>query len=131
MKVQFEEFEEENEDVPQRKQLELGEQEQEELEEEPEEEPEEEVEPVREQPRFKQPIGRGRPVGSVKRKEEPRPIRADVEEPRPAQVKAEPPKEPQMIAVPRAVSVETMFNEIYDGQQEIRQMLMAILERLK
>jgi hypothetical protein len=38
---------------------------------------------------------------------------------------------PQYVAVPRAVPVETMLNELYDGQQEMRQVLMAILEKLK
>jgi hypothetical protein len=39
--------------------------------------------------------------------------------------------QPQYVAVPRAVPVETMLNELYDGQQEMRQVLMAILEKLK
>jgi len=39
--------------------------------------------------------------------------------------------QPQYVAVPRAVSTETMLNELYDGQQEMRQVLMAILEKLK
>ena len=42
-----------------------------------------------------------------------------------------PQAQPQYVAVPRAVPVETMINELYDGQQEIKQILMAILEKLK
>lgn len=42
-------------------------------------------------------------------------------------------KEPEIkyVAVPRAVPMESMINEIYDGQQEIKQMLAAIMENLK
>jgi len=49
----------------------------------------------------------------------------EVEEPEPVQA------QPQYVAVPRAVPVETMLNELYDGQQEIRQILLAIVEKLK
>ena len=38
--------------------------------------------------------------------------------------------EPQYVAVPRVVSMETMLNEIYDSQQEIRQALIAVLNKL-
>ena len=47
------------------------------------------------------------------------------------QIQEEMPTQPQYVAVPRAVPVETMINELYDGQQEIKQILMAILEKLK
>jgi len=37
---------------------------------------------------------------------------------------------PQYVAVPRVVPIETMLNELYDGQQEIKQTLLAIMEKL-
>jgi len=37
----------------------------------------------------------------------------------------------QYVPVPRAVPIETMINELYDGQQEIKQALMAILDKIK
>jgi ASC-1-like (ASCH) protein len=43
-------------------------------------------------------------------------------------------EQPQMVAVPRVVSMEMMLNEIYDGQQEIKQALLSViagLEKLK
>jgi hypothetical protein len=40
------------------------------------------------------------------------------------------PQSPQYVAIPRAVSIEAMLNEIYDGQQEMKQILNAILERI-
>ena len=39
--------------------------------------------------------------------------------------------EPQYVAIPRAVPMETMLNEIYDAQQEIKQMLMSFLDKIK
>lgn len=38
--------------------------------------------------------------------------------------------QPQVYAVPRAVSVEEMFNQIYDGQQEIKQLLLGFIEAI-
>ena len=66
------------------------------------------------------------PAKKVEQKQEPK-----VEEaPQEAQ--------PQYVAVPRAVPIETMLNELYDGQQELRQgqqeikqVILAILEKLK
>jgi len=54
------------------------------------------------------------------REVEPEEIEAE-EEPKP-EVKEE--AEPRYIAVPRAVPMETMLNEIYDSQQRIEQALM-------
>jgi hypothetical protein len=72
--------------------------------------------------------------------------RLETIEPKPSNKKGRPPKtkvlleevepkvkakpEPQYVGVPRAVPIETMINEIYDGQQEIKQVLMVILEKL-
>lgn len=36
----------------------------------------------------------------------------------------QPQKEPEVVVVPRAVSIENMFNEIYDMQQQILQILL-------
>ena len=41
------------------------------------------------------------------------------------------PTQPEYIAVPRVVPASTMLNEIYDGQQEMKQILMALLEKVK
>lgn len=45
--------------------------------------------------------------------------------------KPEPVQQPQYVAVPRVVSIEAMVNELYDTQQEMRQILTAILEKIK
>lgn len=37
----------------------------------------------------------------------------------------------EVVAIPRVVSVEEMLNELYTGQQEIKQALYAIFEKLK
>jgi len=37
--------------------------------------------------------------------------------------------QPQVYAVPRAVPMETMVNEIYDGIQRLEQLLMALLQQ--
>ena len=39
-------------------------------------------------------------------------------------------QQPQVVAIPRAVPVETMLNEIYDGQQEMRQSVEEIKQAL-
>ena len=54
-----------------------------------------------------------------------------VEPVRKVEEKKSEPVQPQYVAVPRAVSMEVMINELYDGQQEIKQILSAILEKLK
>ena len=40
------------------------------------------------------------------------------------------PQAPQYVQVPRAVPIETMLNEIFDGQQELKQILVAIYQKL-
>jgi len=39
--------------------------------------------------------------------------------------------QPQYIAIPRAVPVESMINEIYDSLQEIKANLMQILKEMR
>lgn len=90
------------------------EEEQDEEEEEPEEKPKKKVDK-----KFMKAI----------KKEVAKEVERDEDEEKPT----EKPKavEPQVVAVPRAVSIETMFNELYDGQQEIKQLLMAWMQAVQ
>jgi hypothetical protein len=58
----------------------------------------------------------GRPP-KIEAKAEPR-VEAEIEE-------------PKYIAIPKAVSEAEMLNIIYEGQQEIKQALGAIFEKIK
>lgn len=55
----------------------------------------------------------------------PKPISVvEEEEEEPIQQLQEPAKEePKYVAVPRVVPIETMVNELYDGQQELKQLV--------
>jgi len=39
--------------------------------------------------------------------------------------------QPQYVGVPRVVSIEEMLNNLYDGQQEMKQALAMVLEKIK
>jgi hypothetical protein len=78
---------------------------------------------IEEEPEQK-PVAK-KPVGRPAKYEAPRETPAPAPRAQPVQ------PQPQYVAVPRAISVEAMLNELYDGQQEMRQALMAILEKLK
>jgi len=41
------------------------------------------------------------------------------------------PTQPQYVGVPRVVSIEEMLNTLYDGQQEVKQAMAMILEKIK
>ena len=56
---------------------------------------------------------------------------ADGMKPEPPEPKQPVEPEQKFVAVPRAVPLESMVNEIYDSNQEIKQALVAILEKLK
>ena len=80
------------------------------------------------------------PINGGEKVERPKAVPKKVEKAVKQELKAEeqiqeeiemPQAQPQYVAVPRAVPVETMINELYDGQQEIKQILMAILEKIK
>lgn len=88
-------------------------------------EPKEQERP-REQPEERKRLGRPLkyPESTKQEESEYKKVRTKQEEPT-----DKPPI--QYVGVPRAVSIETMINDIYDGQQEIKQALMTILEKLK
>lgn len=81
--------------------------------------------------------------------EKPRPVEVEAPEAKPrGRPKKETPKEApveekidepiepvaprtQYVPIPRAVPIETMINELYDGQQEIKQLIIAVLSLLE
>lgn len=71
------------------------------------------------------------PAKVVEKRGRPRkvPISEITKQPEPKEVPTEAPQTPQYIPVPRAVSIETMFNEIYAELQEVKQFLLAMQEK--
>jgi hypothetical protein len=101
------------------KKIEPEEEEFEEFEEDLEDEEDEEQYKPKVKPIPKPAVRTSAPQEPVRRE----PVKRVEEKPEPVQ--------PQYVAVPRAVPVETMLNELYDSQQEMRQILLTILEKLK